>query len=113
MSAAAELRAAAERLRELAEDAHRASPAPWVVDPDWNLVRCADRMVVVDRSGTDHPAERADLAYIAVMHPGVALALAAVFEVWARMVDMDPDLLHRIGGEETLAVARAIGGETR
>ncbi|MFJ6319681.1 hypothetical protein ACIQJW_26725 [Streptomyces californicus] len=70
------LRAAAEKLRKEAARAHRASPAPWAVT-DERVVRCADGMTVADRSETDHPAERGDLLYIALMHPGVGLALAA------------------------------------
>ena len=34
--------------------------------------------------------------------------LAAVFEAWARMGGWDPDLLNRVGGPETLALADAI-----
>ena len=34
--------------------------------------------------------------------------LATVFNQWARLADLDPDLLNRIGGQETLATARAI-----
>lgn len=51
--------------------------------------------------------------YAAAMDPTVGLVLAAVFEAWARMGDLDPDLLNRVGGPETLAVARAIntGGQ--
>lgn len=49
--------------------------------------------------------------WIATVHPGVGLALAAVFEAWARMGGWDPGLLHRVGGPETLAVARAVLGE--
>lgn len=70
-----EMRQAAGILRRDAEAAHRASPAPWTVT-DERVVRCADGMIVADRSGTDHPAERADLPYIAAMHPGVGAALA-------------------------------------
>jgi hypothetical protein len=70
-----ELRAAAEMLRRDSEAARCASPPPWTVT-DEHVVRCADGMIVADRSGTDHPAERADLPYIAAMHPGVGAALA-------------------------------------
>ncbi|WP_031029994.1 MULTISPECIES: hypothetical protein [unclassified Streptomyces] len=70
-----QLRAAAEKLREEAARAHRASPGPWTVT-DEHVVRCADGMIVADRSDTDHPAERADLPYIALMHPVVGLAVA-------------------------------------
>jgi hypothetical protein len=70
-----ELRAAAALLRTHATTAHRSSPAPWTVTDEY-VVRCADGMIVADRSGTDHPAERADLPYIAAMDPGVGRALA-------------------------------------
>ncbi|WP_440571634.1 hypothetical protein [Streptomyces sp. KR2] len=83
MTPAEELRGAADKLRAAAQDAHRASPAPWSVT-DENVIRCADGMIVADRSGTDHPAERADLPYIAAMHPGVGRALAAWLEAAAR-----------------------------
>lgn len=48
--------------------------------------------------------------YIAAVQPTVGLVLAEVFDAWARMADMDPDLLHRVGGPETLAAARQILG---
>ncbi|MGA5009014.1 hypothetical protein ACPCDX_29000 [Streptomyces koyangensis] len=73
------LRAAAKWLRAAAQDAHRASPAPWSVT-DENVVRCADGMIVADRSGTDHPAERADLPYVAAMGPATGAAIVAVLE---------------------------------
>lgn len=41
-------------------------------------------------------------------NPPTALLLVAVFDAWARIGDLDPDLLNRIGGPETLAVARAL-----
>jgi len=42
--------------------------------------------------------------------PDTARALAAVFRSWARMGEMDPDLLNRVGGPETVELARAILG---
>jgi hypothetical protein len=47
------------------------------------------------------------------MHPGVAVSLAMVFDQWARVAELAPDLLNRVGGQETLATARAIltGGQ--
>lgn len=74
-SPAALLRQAASILRRNAKAAHRASPAPWKMT-DERVVRSADGMIVADRSGTDHPAERADLPYIEAMHPGVGETLA-------------------------------------
>ncbi|QQM45138.1 hypothetical protein [Streptomyces liliifuscus] len=43
-----------------------------------------------------------------LLSPATARELAGAFRTWARMGDLDPDLLHRIGGPETLATARAI-----
>lgn len=110
MTPADELRTAAEKLRLHAAAAHRASPSPWNVT-DENVVRCADGMIVADRSGTDHPAERADLPYIAAMHPGVGTALAKWLDVTAASLDANT----HPGWQETvaphpLAVARAING---
>jgi hypothetical protein len=42
------------------------------------------------------------------MPPDLARLVATVFDAWARMGDLDPDLLNRVGGQETLAVARAV-----
>lgn len=38
--------------------------------------------------------------------PATARALAATFRACARLGETDPDLLHRAGGEDTIAVAR-------
>lgn len=46
------------------------------------------------------------------MRPDLARLLAAVFDQWGRLADLDPGLLHRIGGRETLAVARAVNTPT-
>lgn len=57
--------------------------------------------------------ESVDARYIAAMNPLVGKALAAVFRAWARMGRLDPDLLRRVGGDETVALARLIiGGES-
>lgn len=102
-----ELRTAAEVLRRDAEAARRASPPPWTVT-DEHVVRCADGMVVADRSGTDHPAERADLPYIAAMHPGVGAALADWLEFEADLIDRVPGAELRGRSERALAVVRQI-----
>jgi hypothetical protein len=118
MTPAEELTAAATKLRADAEAAHRASPAPWHVT-DEHVVRCADGMIVADRSSTEHPAERADLPYIAAVHPGVGNALALLLEgvlSSAREVDHEecanwcsPDTCDM---SAALAVARQILGTT-
>ncbi|MEV5619443.1 hypothetical protein [Streptomyces bacillaris] len=111
------LRAAAEKLREEAARARRALPAPWTVT-DEHVVRCADGMIVADRSCTDHPAERADLLYIALMHPGAGLALAAWLDVAAdharqgfMCCDDGPDRCSEVV-TPALAVARQLLGTT-
>ncbi|MBQ1118500.1 hypothetical protein [Streptomyces sp. C3-3] len=105
-----QLRAAAEKLREEAARAHRAPPGPWAV-ADEHVVRCADGMIVADRSGTDHPAERADLRYIALMHPGVGLAVARWLESWAG-VDLSEHGPMPEDAQHALAVARQLLGTT-
>ncbi|ONK09481.1 hypothetical protein [Streptomyces sp. MP131-18] len=109
------LTAAAERLETAATSAHRASPEPWTVT-DEHVIRCADDMIVADRSGTDDPAERADLPYIATMHPGVGRAIAAwlhraagrTAEVQRHLGDEFQDGALDQDAHDALAVARAI-----
>ena len=111
MSPAEELRAAAARIREVAD---KATPGPWL-----NLDR-GDRIVtepdsagefeyVVDEPLDSNPDNG---EHIAMWHPSVALLVAEVFDKWAGIGELDPDLLYRVGGQETLAVARAINGST-
>lgn len=38
-------------------------------------------------------------------------ALATTLAAWAGLADLDPDLLNRVGGPETLAIARAFLGQ--
>lgn len=99
------IRRAATVLRERAQAAHWASPSPWAVT-DEHVVRCADRMIVADRSDTDHPAERADLPYIATVHPGVGLALAD----WLDSAAERWDTIRAYEGIHALAVARTVLG---
>lgn len=46
-----------------------------------------------------------------LLNPMTARALAKTFRAWARIGELDPDLLNRVGGDETLAVARAINNQ--
>jgi hypothetical protein len=122
-SPAAELRAAADKLRTLIA----AVPNEHWGDRPWHAEECGDSeldscpciVAQGERREFDQPqipliqyvadAEDADFAaYIAAMHPGVGRLLGAVFDAWARMGELDPDLLNRVGGPETLAVARAL-----
>ncbi len=110
-TASDELRAASARLRELAD---AATPGPWSPDssiPYGHRVGSSDEADWVAWTGEHgEDGSEADAAYIAAMGPIVGTALAGVFDAWARMADLDPDLIHRIGGKETLAVARQING---
>lgn len=63
-----------------------------------------------DVTVADCPWREADAQHIAVMDPATGLLLATVFEAWARMLHRDSDLVSRIGGSETLEVARKVLG---
>jgi hypothetical protein len=104
-TAADELRAASARLRELAAavEADIATNPYWASEeyPPHDYPNLYARGV---DNGLGGPAG----VYAAALHPGVGAALAGVFDAWARMADVDPDLMHRVGGRETLALARLI-----
>jgi hypothetical protein len=44
------------------------------------------------------------------INPAAARGMAKLFRAWARMGELDPGLLNRIGGPETIELARAIDG---
>lgn len=100
MSTPAErLNAAAQRLRDLAGSV---SGGPWQAAPS----ETASGYCVHD-GGFEiaFGMERPDAAFIAAMHPGVALALAELLAKAAWMVGLDPDLAARVGVPEALAIA--------
>lgn len=123
-TAADGLRTAAAKIRALAKAIH----APDLTDQSWHAEECAevDRdncpcIVAQGQAGFgdgDSTAiyyvadtETPELAaYIVAMGPNVGVALAEVFDAWARMGELDPDLLNRVGGPETLTLARQING---
>lgn len=43
-----------------------------------------------------------------MFNPATARALAATFRAWARMGELESDLLNRVGGGETVDVARQL-----
>lgn len=96
---AAELRAAAQLLRQRAADARRTTPEPWTIShgpTDGGGVLYADNgWIVADRS-CDEPDESIDLPYIALMHPGVGEAIVGVLESCARYADA-----YDVGPDET------------
>ncbi|MGE7437558.1 hypothetical protein [Kitasatospora sp. NPDC001175] len=73
MNPAATLVLAAGKLRLAAENANRLHPAPWKVDG--RVVRSARDYIVVDRSTAGRDGDL-DIALVAMMHPGAALAFA-------------------------------------
>lgn len=113
---ATELRAAVAHLRARLNNPEL-TPGPWL------SMDHGDRLLWDGEGADDLPpryvvdepmSNGANADYIAVMHPDVAHALVEVFDAWARMASLDPDLLNRVGGPETLALARQInGGEQR
>lgn len=115
------LTAAAKLLREQAGNAQHISPAPWTVDREGaygtGVVLAKDgATIIADRSCDDHE-DAIDLPYIALVHPGVGLALAD----WLEATALDPDLEREHDGCDrqicasaaALAVARQLlGGES-
>lgn len=111
---AGELRTAAARLRRHALAAEDTSPSPWYEDDD--VVRAAERMIVADRSDSDHSDARGDLPYIAVMDPGVGLKTSEWLDATADEVmaaegteyQLDPSGSAFSGWNAALALARMI-----
>lgn len=81
MTPADELRAAAEKLRALSQ---AATEGPWRCIPNETAVEVWSRSAKWELAsvGTDE-----DAAYVAAMHPGVGLALAAWLDGTARSLD--------------------------
>ena len=115
MSAAVELRAAASKLRELAQ---RATPGPWRLGSDrWAALvadrKHPDRMVGGgwewdDAYGGCLVAEslmRPDREYFAAMNPLVGLALADLLDEVA-----EDEAAHVAHSPSALAIARLING---
>lgn len=114
------IRRAAKLMRERAEKAH---PGPWDFETEvggFGPVGCV--MVPFSphypgaRSGltsyTPLGTQNASTAeYIASMQPSVAMALAEVFDKFAWMGELDPELFGRVGCDEVIALARVYLGE--
>ncbi|MGW4973187.1 hypothetical protein ACWEP3_25145 [Streptomyces albidoflavus] len=120
MTAAEELRAAADRLRELADAAHG---SPWAaVKVPQHRQNLAAWMVESDRPDDDGNTGvadcywgAADAQYIAAMHPGVGNALAAWLEAEAAQpltAQHGPRCTPDCTTTAALAVARQILGST-
>lgn len=110
---AAELRAAAQRLRTLAE---AATPGPWTANCEFLTVDTPDGRALINvlLSDTDTreaaPQAETDAAYVAAMHPGVALALAALLDSYAGALleEADAGTNVEVVYREELALARLV-----
>lgn len=122
---AAQLRAAANLLRESALNARRVLPEPWTISrgptDGGGVIYAENGWIVADRS-CDEPDDSVDLPYIALMHPGVGEALADWLDTAAAAYDNgDCSHCHCPHCRDTdcaciapaLAVARALlGGQS-
>jgi hypothetical protein len=103
------LRRAADRVRALAEAATPGVCPGYVATAVSRVAHSVD--VDCGHPGHDDApgwSRRGDGPYLAAMHRGVGLVMAEVLEAWAHMAAVDPDALHRVGGPETLALARQV-----
>lgn len=116
---AQDLRQAAARIRDVAAKATPGSwrALPYVYGPPeqgWGQPSVAEVLnddqsyVVSHQPHEGGGASIEDAEHIALFDPIVAKLLANVFDQWERMVRLDADLIHRVGGPEMLALARAI-----
>lgn len=102
------LTAAAETLDRLASKAAFGWGGCWTAraadqdDPEWSAVDAPGKR---DMVGCEDPDVT---ALIATMDPATVSILASMLRSWARMVRRDSDLIYRVGGAETLAVADAV-----
>lgn len=127
---AAELRQAAQRLRELVAAVREASHTDWGDEP-WRAVECAKRapgevseMCPCIVAQGDTPLGKAfpltqyvadaeteqHAAFIAALHPGVAVALADWLETAATYLGDEPQVTYPSHVVRALAVARQILG---
>jgi hypothetical protein len=117
---AAELRKAAETLRERAESA---SPPPWrpyeqhgrdITDEGWSEIGVANDGHDVAHTyptGFENDYPEPDAVYIATMHPGVGLALADWLDHEATIGAEDEEMGYQIGPRYPgLVLARLING---
>lgn len=125
---AQELRTAAQALRDLATaastDRYGRDTSTWTshhINERTALLHGGPEQARIIRGSSSGPHGRgvhphlapAHADYIAAMGPNVGTLLADTFTAWARMGELDPGLLNRVGGPETLVLARAIntGGQ--
>lgn len=99
-TAADTLRAAATRLRELAE---LCPPWPWTYNEEDQQVIAADSVTVADVFALSDNQIRNIGAYMVAMHPGAAIALADHFDAYAERLEHPIVLaLAKMGGKSSL-----------
>lgn len=98
--AVAVLKRAAQRLLDVAD----AAQEDLDTDSFW---KCYDPATAW-RDGFENGMGGVCSELAALFPPPVARELAGVFRAWAGMGALTPDLLHRIGGEDTIRLARMI-----
>ncbi|WP_433078961.1 hypothetical protein ACQP1P_38815 [Dactylosporangium sp. CA-052675] len=97
------LRRAAAKLREHAE---KASGGDW--DADGTELYAENGAIWIGQMDGDEKEGVANASLAALMHPPVALALAAAMDEVAVGIEYDPMLLAAFGYAELIAVARAV-----
>ncbi|MFD5564500.1 hypothetical protein [Kitasatospora griseola] len=110
------LTTAAQKLRAAAT-ADYVQPGPWHIHEAYGFLRVDNdrdksREAWTVKSGADLAEENRNTAeYIALMHPGVGLAVAALLAEEADSVSQDGGVVQNSTTEAALAIARAILGE--
>lgn len=99
LSAAADLGAAAEKIR-----AALGPFSPHLDPPDWDVC-VASMLYELSMSGY---AGQTAANYASLWHPLVGSLLAHVFSRWAQMAYAEADPFHGVAGAETVALARLI-----
>lgn len=102
MTPADELRTAAQTLLDLADE----TDTDIETNTYWHS-QIADRPHWFAH-GVDNALGGPSGKLAGLLSPETARTLAKTMRAWARIGELDPDLLHRVAGPETLAVARQI-----
>jgi hypothetical protein len=99
---AAELRAAAQLLLDLADE----TDADIDTNPYWHSqIAPRERWFA---HGVDNGLGGPSGKLAGLLSPDTARTPAKTMRAWARIGDLDPDLLNRVAGPETIEVARQI-----
>lgn len=111
-----ELRAAAERIRDVAGKSTQGSRHVQYDGDEMSWLVMNDKVGMEQHAiawmvTMQNPRAKGDAESMQLWRPGVAELVAALLERWAWMARLDSDLIHRVGGDEIVALARAINAE--